>query len=149
MPGLKSVHVNKGAQDAELCTVYPIKYTHGFICASLYYYLSVDSYSADSRFSPSQWEMVLLCNHVSHWLDANLESTLFMWCIDLYSSQMDQIMAWCQFNSKLLPEPLLTFCQFNPQEQTSRKYESKYNRLHDENWKFIPLIAMCIQASIR
>ena len=28
---------------------------------------------ADSRFAPSQWETVLLCNDVSHWLGANLE----------------------------------------------------------------------------
>ena len=32
---------------------------------------------ADSRFPPSQWETVLLCNDVSHWRGANLESGLF------------------------------------------------------------------------
>ena len=31
---------------------------------------------ADSRFAPSQWETALLCNDVSHWLGANLESAL-------------------------------------------------------------------------
>ena len=31
---------------------------------------------ADSRFVPSQWETALLCNDVSHWLDASLESAL-------------------------------------------------------------------------
>ena len=31
---------------------------------------------ADSRFAPSQWETVLLCNDVSHWLGANLGSAL-------------------------------------------------------------------------
>ena len=31
---------------------------------------------ADSRFAPSQWEMALLCNDVSHWLGASLESAL-------------------------------------------------------------------------
>ena len=31
---------------------------------------------ADSRFSPSQWETSLLCNNVSHWLGASLESAL-------------------------------------------------------------------------
>ena len=31
---------------------------------------------ADSRFVPSQWETTLLCNDVSHWLGASLESTL-------------------------------------------------------------------------
>ena len=31
---------------------------------------------ADSRVTPSQWETPLLCNGVSHWLGANLESAL-------------------------------------------------------------------------
>ena len=35
---------------------------------------------ADSRFAPSQWETALLCNDVSHWLGASLESALWMWC---------------------------------------------------------------------
>ena len=29
---------------------------------------------ADTRFVPSQWETALLCNNVSHWLGASLES---------------------------------------------------------------------------
>ena len=33
---------------------------------------------ADSRFAPSQWETALLCNDVSHWLGANLESALYV-----------------------------------------------------------------------
>ena len=31
---------------------------------------------ADSRSAPSQWETALLCNDVSHWLCASLESAL-------------------------------------------------------------------------
>ena len=31
---------------------------------------------ADSRLAPSQWETALLCNDVSHWLGASLESAL-------------------------------------------------------------------------
>ena len=31
---------------------------------------------ADSRFAPIQWEAVILCNDVSHWLGASLESAL-------------------------------------------------------------------------
>ena len=30
----------------------------------------------DSMFAPNQWEATLLCNDVSHWLGANLESAL-------------------------------------------------------------------------
>ena len=33
-------------------------------------------YRVDSRFASSQWETVLLCNDVSHWLGASLESVL-------------------------------------------------------------------------
>ena len=35
---------------------------------------------ADSRFAPSQWETALLCNAVSHWLGASLESALTLHC---------------------------------------------------------------------
>ena len=31
---------------------------------------------ADLRIAPSQWQMLLQCNAVSHWLGANLESAL-------------------------------------------------------------------------
>ena len=34
-------------------------------------------YRADSRFAPSQWRMELLCDDVSHWLGAGLESALY------------------------------------------------------------------------
>ena len=34
------------------------------------------THRADSRFAPSQWETVLFCNDVSHWLGASLESAL-------------------------------------------------------------------------
>ena len=34
-------------------------------------------YRAGYRFAPSQWETALLCKDVSHWLSANLESTLY------------------------------------------------------------------------
>ena len=33
---------------------------------------------ANSRFAPSQWETALLCNDVSHWLDASLESAMIV-----------------------------------------------------------------------
>ena len=32
---------------------------------------------ADSRFVPSQWDTALLCNDVSDWLGASLESALY------------------------------------------------------------------------
>ena len=38
----------------------------------------LDIIRAGSGFVPSQWEMVLHCNNVSHWLDASLESALMI-----------------------------------------------------------------------
>ena len=35
-----------------------------------------DTYRADCRLAPSQWETALQSNAVSHWLDANLDSAL-------------------------------------------------------------------------
>ena len=37
------------------------------------------NHRAESRFVDSQWGMTLLCNDVSHWLGANLESSLHQW----------------------------------------------------------------------
>ena len=34
------------------------------------------NHRADSSFVPSQWETALLCNNISHWLGASLESAL-------------------------------------------------------------------------
>ena len=39
-------------------------------------WLMTPTIRADSRCSPSQWETVLLCNQVSHWLGRSLESAL-------------------------------------------------------------------------
>ena len=36
---------------------------------------------ADSTFAPSQWDTALLCNDLSHWLGANLNSALAHYCI--------------------------------------------------------------------
>ena len=42
------------------------------------YYNTYDR--ADSRFVPSQWETSLQSNAISHWLGANIESTLILYC---------------------------------------------------------------------
>ena len=39
----------------------------------------VNIFRADSRFAPSQWEMVLLCNDIFYWLCASLESALIFY----------------------------------------------------------------------
>ena len=40
--------------------------------------LSTRGIRGDSRFVPSQWERVLFCNDVSHWLGTSLESVLWI-----------------------------------------------------------------------
>ena len=45
------------------------------VCSTYIYHTSSNS-RADSRFVRSQWETVLLCNDVSHWLGTSLESAL-------------------------------------------------------------------------
>ena len=44
---------------------------------AIWIYHSVSYHRADSRLVPSQWEMTLLYNDVSHWLGTSLESALY------------------------------------------------------------------------
>ena len=63
-----------------------MNYDHHCYCCFHYHYQNTPSHllmwmytfsRADSRFAPRQWETALLCDDVSHWLGANLESALF------------------------------------------------------------------------
>ena len=54
---------------------------------------------ADSRFAPSQWEMALLCNDVSHWLGANLESAL---CVAIGSKACDTVTSHWSVRARVL-----------------------------------------------
>ena len=83
----------------------------------------------DHRFAPSQWETALLCNDVSHWLGASLESALY----HKIQSSLAKVMVCCVLGSKPLPEPMLIYCQFNPSKQNSLKFESNTRILTQEN----------------
>ena len=48
-------------------------------------------------------------------------------------STLVQVMAGHLFGAKPLPEPMLTYCQMDPKEQTSEKFESKYKTF--PSWK--------------
>ena len=58
----------------------------------------------DFRFAPSQWETALLCNDVSYWLGASLESTLVMMvsyrhlcaCVEIFNHR-DGLVCICTF----------------------------------------------------
>ena len=55
------------------------------------------SYSkADSMFAFSQWETALLCNGVSHWLGANLESSVifYLFAIKIVCRRQDTRSKW-------------------------------------------------------
>ena len=71
---------------------------------------------ADSRFPLSQWEAALLCNDVSHWLGANLDSALNMHTVlvlllyilhngQFYSHYLG-LFQWQRGNHKITPVPV-------------------------------------------
>ena len=83
-------------QKSKRCTVHP--------------YASFPCCRADSRFAPSQWETALLCNDISHWLGASLESALLSHCLvwDRVGSGND----FLPDGTKPLPDTfILTYCQ--------------------------------------
>ena len=62
---------------------------------------------ADFRFAPSQWETALLCNDVSHWLGASLESSL---CTMNDSRTLHHSFAYFSFRKLFISwTPLLKF----------------------------------------
>ena len=54
--------------------VWSVPYSFSSPCARRMYL-----FRAGHRFVPSQWERALLCNNISHWLGANLESDLLLY----------------------------------------------------------------------
>ena len=48
-------------------------------------------------------------------------------------SPLDLLLAWHIFSAKLSLEPMLTYCQLDPWEGTSVKFESKYKTLKEMN----------------
>ena len=82
---------------------------------------------ADSRFAPSQWETKLLCNDVSHWLGASLESALILMqayntmTIVLNNDHRNQHQLDCLLNNvfrltkmKMSKPALLKLCEWHP-----------------------------------
>ena len=53
-------------------------------------------------------------------------------------SALVQVMAWHRIGAKPLPEPMLTYCQLDPYQQTSVKFESEYKTFHSRIciWKY-------------
>ena len=55
---------------------------------------------ADSRFVPSQWETALLCNAVSHWLGASLESALHILLCHSTGTAWIPKLPWCPWTDE-------------------------------------------------
>ena len=73
-------------------------------------------FRADSRFASSKWEMVLLCNDVSHWLGSSPESAQYLLVhISLKKSTLQGLL-WLENQS-------ITFTQYN-----LLKLEKKINK---------------------
>ena len=87
----KYVHVSPPAGSVkrifQLHCLFSFKWSHG--------------HRADSRFAPRQWKTALLCNDVSHWLGASLESTVWsiwrlrMGTLSALTLQWRHIAPWC------------------------------------------------------
>ena len=60
-------------------------------------------FPADSRFVPSQWATALLCNNVSHWLGAYLESALRF--------RNTQVQCWYKASFEVLGIPIIKIRQ--------------------------------------
>ena len=66
---------------------------------SLFMYNGAYLPRADSRFAPRQWETALLCNDVSHWLGASLESALPT-TKAMLQTRLETM--WCGYNKNFL-----------------------------------------------
>ena len=68
---------------------------------------------ADSRFVRSQWETVLLCNAVSHWLGANLKLPSQQECIML--EKMWELLMFWYLSSFVKYQTVMSYCYFEQQ----------------------------------
>ena len=69
--------------------------------------------SADSRLARSQWKTALLCNYVSHWLGASLESALLVQVPRHYLNSSWNSVHWKNENKYIwnLDQRTKCFCQ--------------------------------------
>ena len=92
-------------------------------------------YRADSRFAPSQWETALLCNDVSHWLGASLESSLLC-IVSLHA------LRHCHRRTNVLPTK---YCQtFNYKNAWGYLYQSKGSLKH-----CLPFVSQTITEAVQ
>ena len=76
-------------------------------------------FRADSRFVPSQWEMALLSNNVTHWLGTSLESALIL--VDVvYHPKLNMFVCWITLSKhkNILAYMLSYFSRWNSSWKT-------------------------------
>ena len=83
--------------------------------------------------TPPKLIIMTYCNHIKKGLRFNSSPPGVAYMRQWTLSTLVQVMARHLFGAKPLPEPMLPYCQLDPWEQTSVKFESRYNTFH--SWK--------------
>ena len=82
---------------------------------------------ANSRLAPRQWETVLQCNTISHWLGTNLGSALIYSGVPSYiSSQFSQNPYWTAHNFPMMMS-FVSFVSSNPDLYSTSVTEMLYS----------------------
>ena len=82
---------HQGPHNGDLCVLF--SHTHTQNNVSVQHTNSWDA--ASSRSAPSQWEMALQSNAISHWLGANLESALLIFSKNPVAQWQSNTVLWC------------------------------------------------------
>ena len=92
---------------------------------------------ADSRFAPSQWETALLCNGVSHWLGASLESAPVSIFCHLLRKDVDKGITQ---TGKIKSRAAVTRTQFPLTHNPTNKMKVKYSTITatSPSWSCVP-----------
>ena len=104
-------------------------------------YKSIQIFGPDPWHNRGLWSasgkyrQIYLCFSPFHHITSSPQSAAYMrqWT----GSALVQIMTCRLFGAKPLPEPMLLYCQLDPYEQTSVKFQSRYKTFHSQKciWK--------------
>ena len=84
-------------------------------------------FATESRsFSKYVYQLIVI---IRHWISTHWGWVVHNMCQQMRSSLL-QIMACRLLGAMPFSEPMLNYCQLNPWQQTSVKFESKYHNFH-------------------
>ena len=101
----------------------------------------VDAEHGTSRYLNQWWpsSMVHICI-ISHQASMSLThcGLVMPSCHQTPWSTLIQVISWCLFVTKPLPDPMPSYCELDPYKQISVIYESKYNNFNPRkySWKW-------------